>query len=291
MEFVYRVYSQSREYQSQELAKESIRRELQGGPWILILLRILDERYKGVARGVGQSEILGRIHVAAIKDIPSRFLDEERYLNKESGSAHVTFFLAPRAFLLLPVNYLSSFSTPCVCTVASLSNPTRPLLANSSAIDSPARLWALIRVCGYLIVARVRARRHVSRPEPESTGLLPRLNDLLVETPCYLASLIDWGLSCFFLFAQAMMASVALLVGGLYEKNNIFTSCAKHTRNLCKTSSKSLTKNRFVFKNFIIMSSLRRSLSKTISPTFGKQWEIELKIVHLTHIVLPSPYH
>ncbi|KAK9148340.1 hypothetical protein Scep_007097 [Stephania cephalantha] len=43
----------------------------------------------------------------------------------------------------------------------------------------------------YLIVAKVRAGRHVSRPEPESAGLLPRLNDLLVGTPCYLASLID----------------------------------------------------------------------------------------------------
>ncbi|KAK9086792.1 hypothetical protein Syun_029186 [Stephania yunnanensis] len=40
-------------------------------------------------------------------------------------------------------------------------------------------------------VARVRAERHVSRPELESVGLVPRLNDLLVGTPCYLASLID----------------------------------------------------------------------------------------------------
>ncbi|KAJ4725403.1 DNA damage-inducible protein 1 [Melia azedarach] len=31
------------------------------------LLRLLDERYRGVAHGVGQSEILGRIHVAPIK--------------------------------------------------------------------------------------------------------------------------------------------------------------------------------------------------------------------------------
>ncbi|KAK9147457.1 hypothetical protein Scep_006214 [Stephania cephalantha] len=50
---------------------------------------------------------------------------------------------------------------------------------------------ALIRVCGYLIVARVRAGRHGTRPKPESAGIFPRLNDLLVGTTCYLASLID----------------------------------------------------------------------------------------------------
>ncbi|KAK9133775.1 hypothetical protein Scep_013303 [Stephania cephalantha] len=34
-------------------------------------------------------------------------------------------------------------------------------------------LGALIQVCEYLIVAKVRAGRQVSRPEPESAGLLP----------------------------------------------------------------------------------------------------------------------
>ncbi|KAK6124036.1 hypothetical protein DH2020_042216 [Rehmannia glutinosa] len=106
------------------------------------LLRLLDTRYKGIAHGVGQSEILGRIHVAPIKigsifypcsfvvldapnmeflfgldmlrkhqciidlkenvlrvgggevavpflaekDIPSRFMDEERYAKEASSS-------------------------------------------------------------------------------------------------------------------------------------------------------------------------------------------------------------
>ncbi|KAK9157435.1 hypothetical protein Scep_004009 [Stephania cephalantha] len=52
-------------------------------------------------------------------------------------------------------------------------------------------LGALIRVRRYLIVARVRVGRHGARPNPKSAGIFPRLNDLLVGTPCYLASLID----------------------------------------------------------------------------------------------------
>ncbi|OAY66063.1 DNA damage-inducible protein 1 [Ananas comosus] len=48
------------------------------------LLRLLDQRYKGVAVGVGQSEIIGRIHVAPIKDIPSHVRDEER-LSKQAS--------------------------------------------------------------------------------------------------------------------------------------------------------------------------------------------------------------
>jgi len=31
------------------------------------LLRLMDKRYRGIARGVGQSEIVGRIHVAPLK--------------------------------------------------------------------------------------------------------------------------------------------------------------------------------------------------------------------------------
>lgn len=40
-----------------------------GGMAFSRLLRLLDRRYRGIAHGVGQSEILGRIHVAPIKVI------------------------------------------------------------------------------------------------------------------------------------------------------------------------------------------------------------------------------
>ena len=33
------------------------------------LLRLMDQRYKGIAQGIGQSETLGRVHVAPIKVI------------------------------------------------------------------------------------------------------------------------------------------------------------------------------------------------------------------------------
>lgn len=33
------------------------------------LLRLMDKRYRGIAKGVGQSEIVGRIHVAPLKVI------------------------------------------------------------------------------------------------------------------------------------------------------------------------------------------------------------------------------
>ncbi|KAK9127956.1 hypothetical protein Syun_016753 [Stephania yunnanensis] len=51
---------------------------------------------------------------------------------------------------------------------------------------NPKFFWSsvdIIRVHGCLIVARVKAGRLGSRPKPESAGIFPRLNDLLVGTP------------------------------------------------------------------------------------------------------------
>ncbi|KAK9083123.1 hypothetical protein Scep_029594 [Stephania cephalantha] len=73
--------------------------------------------------------------------------------------------------------------------------PGRSIPDETTTVDKASALISIlesaIALSGPLAIARVRAGRHVSRPEPESAGLLPRLNDLLVETPCYLASLID----------------------------------------------------------------------------------------------------
>lgn len=42
--------------------------------WYHRLLRLLDRRYVGVAKGVGQSTIVGRIHVAPLKVRPEQVL-------------------------------------------------------------------------------------------------------------------------------------------------------------------------------------------------------------------------
>ncbi|XP_022857606.1 DNA damage-inducible protein 1-like [Olea europaea var. sylvestris] len=61
------------------------------------LLRLLDTRYRGIAQGVGQTEIIGRIHVAPIKvcmipekDIPSNLFNEERLKEASSSVAQAT---------------------------------------------------------------------------------------------------------------------------------------------------------------------------------------------------------
>ncbi|KAK9133315.1 hypothetical protein Scep_012843 [Stephania cephalantha] len=64
----------------------------------------------------------------------------------------------------------------------------RPPL-NAMGLRRYSRVSGAIAWSGPLAIAR--AGRQESHPEPEFAGHLPRLNDLLVGTPCYLASLID----------------------------------------------------------------------------------------------------
>ncbi|KAK9124518.1 hypothetical protein Sjap_014120 [Stephania japonica] len=53
-----------------------------------------------------------------------------------------------------------------------LETPSKSLDATASRRRIWCKSGALIRVCGYFIIARVRAGRPCSRPQPESTGLL-----------------------------------------------------------------------------------------------------------------------
>lgn len=67
------------------------------------LLRLLDERYKGIAHGVGQTEILGRIHVAPIK-----VLKEDLPISCVCVCVNYELLIIPRAYKMCIWRFLCS---------------------------------------------------------------------------------------------------------------------------------------------------------------------------------------
>ncbi|CAH2053839.1 unnamed protein product [Thlaspi arvense] len=166
------------------------------------LLRLMDQRYKGIAHGVGQSEILGRIHVAPIKignnfypcsfvvldspnmeflfgldmlrkhqyrfegecpdcrrgrekDLPSRFLDEERVPNQASSSGAAV----PSGFTEKKNN-----------TVASpISQPSRQ--NTSEGPEFEAKIAKLVEL-GFSREAVIQALRLFEGNEEQAAGFL-----------------------------------------------------------------------------------------------------------------------
>ncbi|KAJ1390355.1 Ubiquitin-like domain superfamily [Sesbania bispinosa] len=182
------------------------------------LLRLLDQRYKGIAHGVGQSEILGRIHVAPIKigsifypcsflvldspnmeflfgldmlrkhqciidlkesvlrvgggevsvpflqekDIPSRFLDEEKYSKEASSSG------GPNAVIVL-----KSSNSP----VTGSSNPSQGVPSGGASGNKPkdadfeAKVAKLVEL-GFGREAVIQALQLFNGNEEQAAGFL-----------------------------------------------------------------------------------------------------------------------